>query len=485
MKQLLSLLVFCALFNTLSAQDYFPFLRSNISYFEGQNSKIYTLKIKDSSNNQYNFEPNLHINPNFNGGGCDIKSNASWIGRKVMHVSDTSFWFINFAGKPITLYTNSKVGQSWEAYIDGETPLMFNHFKDSTLQIFGATDSIKIIQTTLPAQSNTTQLVDVWLSKRHGLIKTVNFYTFPKTFQLGILTHQFPNTLTLISEANTNLPLQNITWSDIYNFDVGDEFHYLDYNFRMNYQPNSITTDTCRSIYIVYQKQSFNDSFQYKFIRRQYCTYKDNNAVSSTLVTDSIDIVYLNNTLLDEEPGITQMNRTGNLSEVYTIALKRNTIEKATYITEILFGEHDTCGFLAADLNNTPQNYYKGAGGPYYEEQINGFPGISSSAHQLVYYKKSNQTWGNPWPQNVSLSKTQQQHSFAIYPNPAKNWLFVNNPNTLMFGFKLLNIWGEVVFETIINTGENNLNISELKSGIYFYHLQNEEQLESRKLVID
>jgi dTDP-4-amino-4,6-dideoxygalactose transaminase len=51
MKQLLSLLVFCALFNTLSAQDYFPFLRSNISYFEGQNSKIYTLKIKDGARN--------------------------------------------------------------------------------------------------------------------------------------------------------------------------------------------------------------------------------------------------------------------------------------------------------------------------------------------------------------------------------------------------------------------------------------------------
>ncbi|MFN3444321.1 MAG: T9SS type A sorting domain-containing protein [Bacteroidia bacterium] len=489
MKQLLTILILCALINTSKAQHYFPFLRSNISYFEGQNSKVYTLKIKDSSNNQYNFEPNLHINPNFDEGTCEIKTNASWMGRKVVQVSDTSFWFINFEGKPITLYTNSKVGQSWEAYVNGVIPIMFNHLKDSTLQIFGATDSIKIIQTTLPAQSNTTQLVDVWLSKKHGLIKTVNFYTFPKTFQLGILTYQFPSTLTLISEANTNLPLQNITWSDIYNFDVGDEFHYLDYDYTSLYSRsnNRRTTnaDTCRSIYIVYNKQITNDSFLYSFIRRKYCTFKNDSNQSASLVTDSFDAIYNRDTLLDRQPGIAYPNKYGNFDDVYTLALKLNTTEKYTYLRDVFFDEGDTCANIAPDMYSTPRYYYKGCGGPYYETSFKDFLDEGSSAHQLVYYKKSNQTWGNPWPQNVSLSKTQQQHTFAIYPNPAKNWLFVNNPNTLIFGFKLLNVWGEVVFETIINTGENNLNISELKRGIYFYHLQNEEQVETGKLVID
>lgn len=486
MKQLLTILILCALINTSKAQHYFPFLRSNISYFEDQKSKVYTLKIKDSSNNQYNFEPNLHINPNFDEGGCDIKTNASWMGRKVIQVSDTSFWFINFEGKPITLYSNSKVGQSWQAYSDGVTNFMFNHVKDSILQIFGRTDTIKIIQTTLPAQSNTTQLVNVWLSKAHGLIKTVNFYTFPKTFQLGILTYQFPSTLTLVSEANTNLPLQNITWSDIYNFDVGDEFHYLDYNFIVNYQPDLITTDTCRSIYIVYQKQSNNDSLFYKFTRRQYCTFRKNDSLWYRLVTDSVDVIYTKDTMLNKEPGLSRPRYTGNLGMgLYTIALNRNTIEKSTYISSIILGEFDSCGLMAADLYNTPQFYYKGVGGPYYEEISNGFPGGSSTAHLLVYYKKLNQTWGNPWPQNLSVTNHSLQQKFSVYPNPSKNILKVNNPNTREHNFKLVNMLGEVVFETTLNQGENNLNISSLKVGIYFYCIQQENQLETGKLVVE
>ncbi len=486
MKQLLTILILCALINTSKAQHYFPFLRSNISYFEGQNSKVYTLKIKDSSNNQYNFEPNLHINPNFDEGTCEIKTNASWMGRKVIQVSDTSFWFINFEGKPITLLTNSKVGQSWQTYSDGVTNIMFNHVKDSILQIFGRTDTIKIIQTTLPAQSNTTQQVNLWLSKAHGLIKTVNFYTFPKTFQLGILTYQFPSTLTLVSEANTNLPLQNITWSDIYNFDVGDEFHYLDYNFIVNYQPDLITTDTCRSIYIVYQKQSNNDSLFYKFTRRQYCTFRKNDSLWYRLVTDSVDVIYTKDTMLNKEPGLSRPRYTGNLGMgLYTIALNRNTIEKSTYISSIILGEFDSCGLMAADLYNTPQFYYKGVGGPYYEEISNGFPGGSSTAHLLVYYKKLNQTWGNPWPQNLSVTKHSLQQKFSVYPNPTKNILTLNNPTTRKLNFKLVNMLGEVVFDTTLNQGENNLNIGSLKVGIYFYHIQHANQLETGKLVVE
>lgn len=489
MKQLLTLITFCALINTLKAQDYFPFLRSNISYFEGQNRKVYTLKIKDSSNNQYNFEPNLHINPNFDEGGCDIKTNASWIGRKVIQVSDSSFQFINFAGKPTTLHTNSKVGQSWQAYSDGVTNFMFNHVKDSTLQIFGRTDTIKIIQTTLPAQSNTTQLVNVWLSKAHGLIKTVNFYTFPKTFQLGILTYQFPSTLTLVSEANTNLPLQNITWSDIYNFDVGDEFHYLDYDYTSLYSRsnNRRTTnaDTCISIYIVYKKQITNDSFLYSFIRRRYCTFKNDSNQYASLVTDSFDAIYNRDTLLDRQPGIAYPNKYGNFDDVYTLDLKLNTTEKYTYLRDVFFDESDTCANIAPDMYSTPRYYYKGCGGPYYETSFKDFLDEGSSAYQLVYYKKLNQTWGNPWPQNLSVTKHSLQQKFSVYPNPTKNILTVNNPTTRKLNFKLVNMLGEVVFDTTLNQGENNLNIGSLKVGIYFYCIQQENQLETGKLVVE
>jgi hypothetical protein len=473
----------------LLAQDYFPFIKSNMSYFEGQNNKVYALKLKDSSNNQYNFEPNLHINPNFDEGICDIKTNSSWIGRKVVQVSDTSFWFINFAGKPITLYTNSKVGQIWEAYIDGITPVIFNHLKDSTIRIFGVTDSIKIIQTTLPAQSNSTQIVNVWLSKTYGLIKTINFYTFPKTFQLGILTYQFPNTLTLLSEANTNLPLQNITWSDIYNFDVGDEFHYLDYSYTsfFNRSNNRRTTnaDTCKSIYVVYNKKITNDSFLFSFIRRKYCTFKNDSNQSASLVTDSFDEIYTRDTLLDRQPGISYPNRYGNFDEIYTLALRLNTTEKSTYMRDVVFKDSDSCGLIAADLYNTPRFYYKGCGGPYYETSFKDFFDEGSSAHQLVYYKKLKQTWGNPWPQNLSITTHTLQRMFSVYPNPANNILVVNNPTKHGLNFKVVNMLGEVVFETKINSGENNLNISELKSGIYFYHIQNTKQVEIGKLLIE
>ncbi len=102
----------------------------------------------------------------------------------------------------------------------------------------------------------------------------------------------------------------------------------------------------------------------------------------------------------------------------------------------------------------------------------------------MIYYKKAASVWGNPWPVNVGVAERMVSPKFTIYPNPATNWLHINNPSTNNFKFTLLNILGEVVFENNLTQGENSLNIGLLKPGMYLYQIKNNNFFDSGKVII-
>ena len=481
MKQLLTLFTFCILSSSLLAQDYFPFLKTGDSYYHSETGVTFTLSVSDSSvNNQWRFAPNLQKNAKRNSFICQVLLNTSWMGKRLIRINDTTYHFINHADKPVILYTNSHSGQNWQAYQDSTTTVTFTHLKDTIVNVLGNLDSVKVITTSLFSENFT-----IWLSKNHGLIYTLNFYKFPNLSHYDQSDIYEPTTLSLVSNSNTNLPLQNITWKQIYDFEIGDEFHYLNYNIYIsglnsgNNPERNI--DTCRSIYTVYNKVMYTDSFTYYFKRRSYCRKQTLTSDSTSLVTDSVSITYQGNSYTDRLPGITYLTKP---DYVFDIKLKRNTIEKSNIISDVYLNQ-DTCASMMFDAYNDRYFYYKGAGGPYYGSYYSDLMFTSGSGHELVYYKKLNQTWGNPWPQNLSVTNHSLQQKFSVYPNPSKNILKVNNPNTREHNFKLVNMLGEVVFETTLNQGENNLNISSLHAGIYFYHIQQANQLETGKLVVE
>jgi len=91
---------------------------------------------------------------------------------------------------------------------------------------------------------------------------------------------------------------------------------------------------------------------------------------------------------------------------------------------------------------------------------------------------------------DASISTTTSSITISdAYPNPAKDYFFVDYEinNAQMANIEVVNILGSVVFNQEISTNDSRakINISELKSGVYFYNvIVDGNRLASKKLII-
>ena len=72
-----------------------------------------------------------------------------------------------------------------------------------------------------------------------------------------------------------------------------------------------------------------------------------------------------------------------------------------------------------------------------------------------------------------------------IYPNPAKNNITIENSNFVITNIKIYNITSQLVRTENVNSMSTNLNISDLKTGIYILELHTNETSIRRKLIIE
>ena len=72
-----------------------------------------------------------------------------------------------------------------------------------------------------------------------------------------------------------------------------------------------------------------------------------------------------------------------------------------------------------------------------------------------------------------------------IYPNPAKNNITIENSNFVISNIELYNITGQLVKTENVNSMSINMNISDLKTGIYILELHTNETSIRRKLIIE
>ena len=79
---------------------------------------------------------------------------------------------------------------------------------------------------------------------------------------------------------------------------------------------------------------------------------------------------------------------------------------------------------------------------------------------------------------------TISKGAFLVYPNPAKDTLFISFPN----GFEeavlsCYNFLGQNVFEKLIKNSDTSVNLENLNSGLYFYKIESSSFVQSGKLI--
>ena len=76
-------------------------------------------------------------------------------------------------------------------------------------------------------------------------------------------------------------------------------------------------------------------------------------------------------------------------------------------------------------------------------------------------------------------------HSTNMYPNPTKNNITITNSNFVINSVELYNISGQKVRSEIVNSMQTNLNVSDLKKGIYIMNIKANDTFIKRKVIIE
>jgi hypothetical protein len=88
-------------------------------------------------------------------------------------------------------------------------------------------------------------------------------------------------------------------------------------------------------------------------------------------------------------------------------------------------------------------------------------------------------------PVGIEEESDLTTNNFIIYPNPASNDLHVHADNLPAAQIQVINALGKTLLIEQIHKGDNLINVSALKDGIYFMVITSgRQQVSSRKLIV-
>jgi hypothetical protein len=106
-----------------------------------------------------------------------------------------------------------------------------------------------------------------------------------------------------------------------------------------------------------------------------------------------------------------------------------------------------------------------------YEDEVLGLysTGIADSCNEVLTHVKI--------PEAIPL--------VHIFPNPAKDYLIIENSGDHELQYQLLDINGRVVIQGLINAGKRKLDLSAIRKGVYFLAVNDQKAYNSvRKIVV-
>jgi hypothetical protein len=144
------------------------------------------------------------------------------------------------------------------------------------------------------------------------------------------------------------------------------------------------------------------------------------------------------------------------------------------------------CSYGTFENEQISTEYGKGLGETQYLYDNNqGLVYWYYSDRNLFYYKKGTEECGTPDLTTVGLHAYDRiSPEFSVYPNPVASFLMIRNELPVNdFNFRIQNSLGQVLLEDQLIGSDNSVNISQLKTGIYFLTIKNETKSMSMKFI--
>ncbi len=429
---------------------------------------------------------------------CFSTNDTGFLSYKTILQDDGTDIYFNRFHDSIFIQTQAILNDTWTFYRNSDGSYFEASVSNITNDNFlGLTDSIKTIF--LQAKDSLGNdiispydTLSIRISKNYGLIEGFNMFRFPFgriISEPGFIQETF-QPITIVGLPQQNAGIKNLTAADVYDYDIGDEYHWINrtsggdqtYNYEgkvyekitINNKQFSINADTV--YYDVYLEK-----------------YRSSRIVSypPPYTAQSFDTLFVGDTLLafniaDDNHINTYPLHYDTDSVLTWIQSEDGTQKTIRYWDGTIW---NTSGCDITEVRHVGQStFHKGLGRTYSTGGVN-YP---SEKREFVYYNKNGVIWGTPL--NIDSLSTvltssieKQDLSLKVFPNPATDLLNFQLEESIQNAqIRIYSTLGQLMETQNINSEQTQFNVSDWQNGMYFYGIFVEgEMVKSGQVLIE
>jgi len=445
-------------------------------------------------NHEFETEYDASSNTQYGWDSCSSEIDTGFLSyQTLLQANGTDVYFNRFHDS-IFIQTHANLNDTWIFYQNADGSYFEATVSNiSTENVLGLSDSVKTI--TLQAKDSLGNNIispydtlNIKISQHYGLVKGFNFFRFPYgvTFW-GNKFQRYYQPIELIGLPQHNLGVKNLTVTDVYDYDIGDEFHwyskqsggdwwsyYEDYVYDMITITNKEYSVNGDSVYydMYLEKYRFAESYQ-PYVGSSYffdTLYIGNSTIGYDLTNSKINTY----TLHQDSDSIVTWIQTKDGKQKY-MEFGDNVMwnEYGCFITEWHYGGAST--------------FHKGIG-------ETGWWGTRFEAHSrdFIYYNKNGNIYGTPL--NIdSLStvstdeivKNDFEINLKVFPNPTNNLLNFQFTEPIQNAeIRIYSSIGQLMLNQNINDTNMQFDVFDWTKGIYFYGIYVEGEVVKQGQVI-
>lgn len=417
---------------------------------------------------------------------CILQTQPSWIGDPVIVRNDGYNVFYNRQNDSILINTLAEFGETFTfySYPDGSFFLATISAVEP-ITFLGITDIAKTISlqyysySSQPA-SHPLNDFEIIITENHGFYKVLNFRDFPG---FGEETYQVREHI-LYGHENIDPGYKKMTFRDIYDFEINDEYHYTwDYYFDpFGWNQNLIN--------IVLDKEWLSgNTVKYKF-RQEKWGYE--GPIPFYEMYHTIDTIYEIHSNLDSvisdhlpfEPFVSNEN-----SEELSFVI----VKTDDYNGHPSLGKTNN-GYISYSNDSCFHRWWFDSGSLYSTEFVMGcgvlenyysydYPTVSFYYNDVAYFNKGGEEWGVPLNPPVGVRENESKKYLILFPNPAINEIKIIKSNDLVIkNITIFSTSGQPVI--IKNRFAKSIDLSFLVPGLYFVDVLTDQGIIRKKLVL-
>lgn len=417
---------------------------------------------------------------------CYYPDMYSWIGNQIVVNENGMNVFFNRNNDSIFISTSITLNGSCKFYKCSNGSYYQADVTDiSLIQFLGVDDSAKTFVLQYYNSFGEPQYSvhngrEIIVTQHYGIYKTINFRDFP---DFGGNTYQVVDHV-LIGLSNLETGYKKLTFGDIYDFNINDEFHYYGYTHVSGnpvYQSWTINK--------ILNKTSYPNAVNYLIERN----YVHTTPTSWEHEIDTISQTYFNLSTFVRATETFETINQGNDIDYYIATMSSFNNRQQMITCDNAFFEWDEgsqCYRLWTEnyvFGFT--KYIEGCGVATFFTSYDGSWEVTSELN-LVYFKKGTEEWGIP----ILITGTDIQkvpkyaNKLMIKPNPSSNSCAISRiewDQTERLELLIYNCQGQLQLNITNPDKIININTSDWAEGIYFCKVvKNNKDIESGKLII-